>query len=65
MVVPFAEYDFENDEKYAAYLKNVELTGAPQDQAALLKRLQVKWYKNNVVGSYPRTLMYLFAFFVA
>lgn len=49
MVIPFEEYDFENDEKYAAYLNSVELAGAPQDQAALLKRLQAKWYKNNVV----------------
>jgi hypothetical protein len=49
MVVPFEEYDFENDAKYTAYLKNVELTGAPQDQEALLKRLQAKWYKANVV----------------
>lgn len=52
MVIPFDEYDFENDEKYATYLKNVELTGAPEDQPALLKRLQAKWYKNNVVRSY-------------
>ena len=49
MVIPFEEYDFENDAKYAAYLNNVELTGAAHEQAALLKRLQAKWYKNNVV----------------
>lgn len=48
MVVPFDEYDFENDESFSTYLKNVELTGGPHDQEAMLKRLQAKWYKNNV-----------------
>ena len=50
MVVPFDEYDFENDESFSKYLKNVELTGGPHDQEAMLKRLQAKWYKNNVVS---------------
>ncbi|MEW5301671.1 MAG: hypothetical protein WDW38_002688 [Sanguina aurantia] len=48
--IPGRGYDFGADERWAAYLKNIEIpTG---DQASVRLRLQAKWYKKNVESDF-------------
>ncbi len=45
---PSRTYEFDGDEKWLAYLNNVEIIGT--DREAAISKLKAKWYKRNIVS---------------
>jgi hypothetical protein len=48
----FEGFDFDSNENWLAYVRNIEFSGSADDQASQLRRLQAKWYKKHVVSKH-------------
>jgi hypothetical protein len=44
----FQSFDWEGDEKWLAYRRNIELPGL--DPVGALERAKARWYKKNIVS---------------